>query len=129
MDVVSLLELSAGVERRQDQLERGLLVLRVDVDRDAAPVVRDLDLPPVRKERHLEARRVAVDDLVDRVVDDLVDEMVEAARVDAADVHAGALADRLEPLEDRDVGGGVSGGHEAAERVRRKTPRVKRPAL
>src|SRR5439155_3108614 len=33
--------------------------------------------------------------------------MVEPGRIDAADVHAGALAHRLEPLEDRDVGRGV----------------------
>ena len=41
--------------------------------------------------------------LVDRVVDDLVDEVVQAALAGRADVHAGALADRLEALEDRDV--------------------------
>src|SRR2546421_3718547 len=33
--------------------------------------------------------------------------MMEPGRIDPADVHAGALAHRLEPLEDRDVGRGV----------------------
>ena len=48
-------------------------------------------------------RGVAVDHLVDRVVDDLPEQVVVAARVDAADVHAGPLAHRLEALEDLDV--------------------------
>ncbi len=111
MDVVALVELSARMQSREDQLERALPVLRVHVHRDAAPVVGDLDFPAVRKERDLEPRRVAVDHLVDRVVDDLVDEVVEAARVDAADVHAGALADGLEAFENGDVAGCVRGGH------------------
>ena len=58
-------------------------------------------------ERDLDGLGVAVDDLVDRVVDDLPEQVVVAARVDAADVHAGALAHRLEPFEDRDVLPGV----------------------
>src|SRR5262249_51223074 len=54
----------------------------------------------------------AVDDLVDAVVDDLPEQVVVAARVGAADVHRRSLADRLQPLEDLDVLGGVSGGHQ-----------------
>ena len=38
-----------------------------------------------------------------RVVENLPDEMMEAGGADAADVHAGALADGLEPFEDGDV--------------------------
>src|SRR5215216_6769382 len=45
--------------------------------------------------------------LVDRVVDDLVDEMVEPPLPGRADVHAGALANRFEALEDGDVLGVV----------------------
>ena len=48
--------------------------------------------------------------LVDGVVDDLVDEVVQAQHAGRADVHAGALADRLEALEDRDVLRVVAGG-------------------
>ena len=48
--------------------------------------------------------------LVDGVVDDLVDEVVQAPLAGRADVHARAQADRLEPLEDRDVLGVVVGG-------------------
>jgi hypothetical protein len=44
--------------------------------------------------------------LVDGVVDDLPHEVVEpGAVVHVADVHAGALADRLEPLERGDAAG------------------------
>ena len=46
--------------------------------------------------------------LVDRVVDELEDHVVEAREVvGVADVHAGALADGLEPLEELDRVGGV----------------------
>ena len=118
VDVAPVLELPAGVERREDQLECGLLVLRVDVDGDAAAVVVDLDLAPVRAEADLDPRGPAVDDLVDGVVDDLPDEVVEPPGVDASDVHAGALADRLEPFEDGDVGRGVVGGsHDEPSKV------------
>ena len=37
----------------------------------------------------------------------LVDEVVETAGSGRADVHAGALANRLEPLEDGDVLGAI----------------------
>ena len=45
--------------------------------------------------------------LVDGVVDDLVDEVVQAAHAGRPDVHARALADGLEALEDGDVLGVV----------------------
>ena len=46
-------------------------------------------------ERDVDLGRVAVHRLVDGVVDDLPDEVVQAGGADAADVHAGALADRV----------------------------------
>ena len=46
--------------------------------------------------------------LVDSVVDNLVDEVVQAARAGRPDVHARALADGLEALEDSDVLGVVA---------------------
>ena len=58
----------------------------------------------------LDAVAVAGDRLVDGVVDDLVDEVMETARAGRADVHAGALANRLQPLEDGDVLGAVGAG-------------------
>ena len=52
-------------------------------------------------------RRVTVHRLVDRVVERFPDEMMQAGAADAADVHAGALANGLEPLEDGNVFGCV----------------------
>ena len=75
--VVALLELPAGVEHREDHLERALLRLRVLVHRDAAPVVRDGDGGAVGVKRHRDVRCVAVHRLVDGVVEDLPDEMVQ----------------------------------------------------
>ena len=71
---------------------------------------RPLSLDPdaaVLLQRHRDAGAVAGQRLVDGVVDDLPDQVVQAALAGGADVHAGALADRLEPLEDLDRGGVV----------------------
>ena len=83
------------------------------VDRDAAAVVDD-GAAVVGVQDDADAVAVAGDRLVDRVVDDLVDEVVETARAGRADVHAGALANRLEPLEDGDVLGAVGAARSAA---------------
>ena len=58
---------------------------------------------------------VAVHRLVDRVVERFPDEVMEAGAADAADVHAGALANRLEAFEDGDVFGGVGSGHSGSD--------------
>src|SRR5262249_54297357 len=99
MEVVRRLELAARVQRREDQLERRLLVLLVLVDRDSAAVVDDGARRAILVKRHLDLVGVLVHRLVDRVVDDLPEEMMQARRVDAADVHAGPLADRLEAFQ------------------------------
>ena len=57
----------------------------------------------VRVDGDLDLVALAGQRLVDRVVHDLVDEVMEAADARRADVHAGALAHRLEALEDGDV--------------------------
>ena len=60
---------------------------------------------------HVDLGAVAAERLVDRVVDDLPQAVHEAAGVGRADVHAGALAHRLEALEHGEVTGGVVGAH------------------
>jgi hypothetical protein len=95
-------ELAAGVQHRQRDLDAGLLVLRVDVDGDAAAVVDDA-AAAVGEEGHVDARAVARHRLVDRVVDDLPDEVVEAVEARRPDVHAGPLADRFEAFEDLEI--------------------------
>ena len=104
--VAAAAELAAGVQDGQHDRHRGDALDRVDVDRDAAAVVDDLDAA-VLQDRHDDAVAVAGQRLVDGVVDDLPDQVVQAALTGGADVHAGPLADRLEPLEDLDRGGVV----------------------
>ena len=78
------------------------------VDRDAAAVVAH-GQDAVGLELELDAVGVAGDRLVHGVVQHLGDEMVQGALVGAADIHAGAAAHGLEPLQDLDVLGGVIG--------------------
>ena len=100
-------ELAAGVQHRQHDLDRRLgRVGRVRVDRDASAVVDHADAA-VGEDRHVDEVVVPGERLVDGVVDDLVHEMVEAALTGRADVHAGALAHRLEAFEHLDGVGPV----------------------
>ena len=105
--VVAGLELAAGVEHGEDHFERGLLRLRVHVDRNPAAIVFDRDRRAVLVQRDADVRGVAVHRLVDRVVENLPDQMMQPGGADAADVHAGPLADRLEAFENGDVFCGV----------------------
>ena len=59
-------------------------------------------------DRDVDRRRVTGERLVDRVVDDLPHQMVQATLSRRADVHAWALADGFEALEDGDVLGVVA---------------------
>ena len=99
-------ELAAGVQHGQRDLDAGLLQLRVQVDRDAAAVVDDPH-PAVGQQHDVDGVAVAGQRLVDGVVDDLPDQVVQAALAGGADVHAGPLADRLQALEHGDRLGAV----------------------
>jgi len=86
-----------------------LRLLLVPSDRDASAVVLDRDRA-VEVDRHVHAGAVAGQMLVDRVVDDLPNEMMQTGPVvDVADVHAGALTNRLETFEDGDALAAVVG--------------------
>ena len=110
-------ELAARVDLGEDDLDGGAAVdLRVLVLHRAyghAAAVVDHGARAVDADAHGDGRGEAGHDLVDGVVDALVDEVVEGVQPGAADVHAGALADRLEALEDLDRVGGV-GAHAGA---------------
>ena len=106
--VAAAAELAAGVQLGEHELDRGLALGRVDVGGDAATVVGDADAA-VGEQRHVDGVGVAGQRLVDGVVDDLPDQVVQAALTGGADVHAGALAHRLEALEDGDLAGVVLG--------------------
>ena len=109
--VVACVELSSGMQRRENHLERALLRLRMLVDRYAAAVVCNRDRRAVLMQRDDDVRGIAVHRLVDRVVENLPDEMVEAGAANAADVHARALADGFEAFEDGDVFRCIGGRH------------------
>ncbi len=111
-------ELAAGVQLGQDHLDAGQAGLRLDVHRDAAAVVADLDRGVVPQD-DLDAVAVAAQGLVDRVVDDLPQAVHEATAVGRADVHAGALADRLQALQDEQMPSGVVGPVVARQQGRR----------
>jgi hypothetical protein len=106
--VAAAAELAAGVQHGHHHLEGRLLQLWLQVDRDATPVVGHGDRA-VGVDHDLDAIAVTGQRLVDRVVDELVDHVVQAVHVGVADVHARPATNRLEALEDLDVGAGVVG--------------------
>jgi hypothetical protein len=103
----ALAEFSAGVEIRQDEFERGNLVNRMEVDRDAATVVlhraRTVEVDADRDLRCKSGKR-----FVDGVVNDLEHAVVQTALVRVADIHVGAFSHALEALEFLDLGSVVS---------------------
>ncbi len=105
--VAAAAELAAGVQHREDDLGRRLVVLLHDADRDAAPVV-DVGDGVVGVDGDGDRGAVPGDGFVDRVVDHLVHEVMQTAGPGGTDVHARSFADRLEALEDLDVLGGVA---------------------
>ena len=97
-----LVELSAGVKLGHDDLGRRNAFLLVDAGRDAAAVVGD-GAGAVGVEGHGDEPGVARERLVDGVVHHLVDHVMKAgAVVGVADVHARALAHRVEAAEHLD---------------------------
>ena len=83
-----VVELAAGVDLGQDDLERADAALGMEVDRDAAAVVDDRDRA-IGVDRHVDILAVAGHRLVDRVIDDFVHKMVKAPRRCVADIHPG----------------------------------------
>ena len=97
-----LVELSAGVQLGHDDLGRRDAFGAVNVGGDAAAVVGHR-AGAIGVERHGHMRGVACQRLVDGIVDHFIDHVVEArAVIGVADIHAGALAHRVEALEDLD---------------------------
>ena len=99
-------ELAPGVQAGHDDLDPGQPGARLDVDRDAAAVVPDLDRA-VRAQIDLDPGAVAAQRLVDGVVDDLPQAVDQPPGVGGPDVHARPLADRLQTLQYQEVPGGI----------------------
>ena len=102
-------EFAAGVQRAHDHFERRFFrEFRVRIDRNAAAVVVDGD-KAVGRHLDFDPVGVAGERLVHGVVDHLGEQVMQRLLVGAADIHAGAAAHRLEPLQHFDMLGGVAG--------------------
>ena len=98
------------MQHSEDHLQGRLAgVLGVGVHRNAPAVVAHAERT-VRRQRHLDQLGVAGDRLVHGVVQHLGEEVMQGPLIRAADIHAGAAADGLKPLQHLDVLGGVAGG-------------------
>src|SRR5665213_1822855 len=106
---LSVIEFPAGVKCAEDNFNGGLLMRRMIVDGNAAAVVADGDSGAVLVQRDFDLVGVAIHRLIDRVVEDFPYEVVKSGRTRSADVHAGALANGVEALEDGDAAGVVGG--------------------
>ncbi len=101
-------EFAAGMQRAHDDFECRLFrKFRMRIDRNAAAVVGH-GKEASGLEFDLDEARMPGQRLVHRVVDDFGEQMMQRLFVGAADIHAGAAADRLEPLEHLDVSRGVA---------------------
>lgn len=104
-----LVELSARVQLRHDDFGGGNAFGRVDIGRNAAPVIRDRHRP-VGVQRHRHQIGMTGKRLVDGVVDHFVDHVVQAGTViGITDIHAGPLAHGIKTLEDLDRIGSIFG--------------------
>ena len=101
-------ELSARVKRGHDDFEGRLTrKLRVRLNWNAAAIVGDPQVAGVF-ELHLDEAGVPCHCFVHGVVDDFGKQMMQRLLVGAADIHAGALTDRLKTLEDFNMCGRVA---------------------
>ena len=103
--VAVLVELAAGVQFGHHDLRRrpALFVVLLDVGGDAAPVVDDRN-GVVRMDDDLDVVAVPRQRLVDGVVEHLEYHVMETRAIGGVpDVHAGALANRIEALQDLDA--------------------------
>ena len=91
-------EFSARIDLGKDDLDRGNALLGVDLGGDPAPVVLD-GAGAVRVDRDVHAVAVARERLVNGIVDDFAHKVMKPLFVRRTDIHAGALADMLDPVE------------------------------
>ncbi len=97
-------ELAARMQRRHDDFERRLVLeLRMRVDRNATAIVHHRQIA-VGLIAHLDPGGVSGNRFVHRIVDDLGEQVMQRFFVGAANVHARAAADWLQPLQHLDVG-------------------------
>ena len=101
-----LIELPPRMECGHRQLHAGNTLFGVYVDWDPSTIVVDRN-GAVLPQRYPYLGAEAGHRLVDGVVDHFVHEVVQSPGGRRSDVHSGALPNGLEPLEYRDLSGGV----------------------
>ena len=101
-------KLAARVQDGVYNLEGGLARLRVNVHRDASPVVLNGHCS-IRVNGYGNVVAEACQSLIDGVVHNLKHQVMQPADVGAANVHPRPTPDRLEPFQHLDVFGSVSG--------------------
>ncbi|MCG3139699.1 MAG: hypothetical protein HDKAJFGB_00617 [Anaerolineae bacterium] len=99
-------EFAARMKFSHHDFERGLAGLRMNVHRNAAPVIRHRHRV-IAVNRDGDEIGAARERFVNRIVHDFVHELMQAANIRRADVHAGAAAHGFEAFEDLDFVGGI----------------------
>ena len=108
--VAGVLELPAGVELGHDDLGRRNAFFGVNAGRDAAAIVLDADRS-VAVQRDQDQVAMPRKRFVDRIVRNLEHHVMQPRPVvGIADIHARALADRIQALENLDRIGAISIG-------------------
>ena len=92
-------ELSAGMQHGEDDLDGRLLLLGVHADGHSSAVVGHPDRA-VGEQGHLDPVAVAGQGLVDGVVDDLPHQVVQSPLAGRTDVHTRTFANSFQALED-----------------------------
>ena len=108
-------KLGSGVQGQHDDFDSGPTLVGVDVNRQAAAVVFDLD-PAVGEELDANGAAIAAQGLVDAVVQHLLQQVVGSGHIG---VHARPLAHGIKALKDFD-GGGVVAAQITAEGTERR---------
>ena len=96
--VAASTELAAGMEHGEHRFQGALTGARVNIRGNATTVVAD-GCGTVLAEGHQDPVAMARQGLVHRVVHHLIHKVVQSTRPRGADVHAWALADRLQALQ------------------------------
>ena len=95
---LALVKLASGVQPRENQFNDGCVLFRMHAKRNAATVVLNADRA-VGLQQHLDFLAMSGQGLIGCVVQRLLNHMQRRV---GAGVHARALLDRLQPLEDAD---------------------------
>ena len=96
-------EFTTRVQVGHHQLEGRDVILRVNVDWDAATIVLN-GAGAVVVDADGDLRAVTGEGFIDRVIDDFKDTVVEATFVSVADIHIGAFTDTFKSLQLLDFG-------------------------